>query len=204
MKRQYTMKIVQIAILSAISTLLYLPIFSFPLSFIFPQFLEIQFSNLPALIGGFAIGPVGGCLIIIIKTVLKLFLSGTTTSYVGEMADIIIGCILVLSTSLIYKKIKSKKGALISLGIGCLVWVVSAVIANGVVLVPFYIELFMGGNVEVFVKACSVIPGINEGNYMTMYLIFGAGLFNLVLSIITSVITFFIYKRISILFDKME
>lgn len=203
-KKNITMKIVQVAILSAISTILYLPMFSFPLPFIFPSFLKIQFSNLPAIIGGFAVGPIGGCAVIIIKTILKLFIEGTETSFVGEFADIIIGVTVVLITSLIYKRNKTKKSAIISLIIGACVWVIVAIFANWLVLVPFYIEFFMNGNLSVFVGACSIIPGINESNYMIMYLIFGAGIFNLLLATTTSIITFFVYKRISILFDKME
>ena len=202
--KRINMKLVQVAILAAISTILYLPMFSFPLPFLFPGFLELQFSNLPAIIGGFALGPFGGCLIIIIKTILKLFFAGTTTAYVGEVADIIIGIMVVLTTSLLYKQKKTKKRAAISLGAGSLVWIVISVLANWIVLVPFYIELFMNGDLNIFIGACSVIPGINENNYMLMYLIFGAGLFNLMISILTSLITFFVYKRISILFDKME
>jgi riboflavin transporter FmnP len=202
--KRINMKLVQVAILAAISTILYLPMFSFPLPFLFPGFLELQFSNLLAIIGGFALGPLGGCLIIIIKTILKLFFAGTTTAYVGEVADIIIGIMVVLTTSLLYKQKKTKKRAAISLGAGSLVWIVISVLANWIVLVPFYIELFMNGDLNIFIGACSVIPGINENNYMLMYLIFGAGLFNLMISILTSLITFFVYKRISILFDKME
>ena len=204
MKRKSIMKITETGILSAISTIMYLPMFSFPLPFLFPGFLELQFSNLPAIIAGFASGPVAGCLVIIIKTIMKLFISGSSTSYVGELADIIIGIAVVLTTSLIYKKIKTKKGAILSLSIGSLVWIVSAILANWKILVPFYIEFFMGGNVNIFISACSVIPGINESNYMIMYLIFGTLFFNMMISIVTSIITFFVYKRISILFDRME
>lgn len=200
--KRITMKIAQVGILSALATILYL--IKFPLPFLFPGFLDIQFSNLPAIIGGFAIGPVWGCLIIIIKTVLKLIIEGTGTAYVGELADVIIGIIVVLTTSLIYKQHKTKTRALVSLGVGTIVWIAVSIIANWLVLVPFYIEFFMIGNIESFVGKCSVIPGINENNYMIMYLIFGAGLFNLTLSALTSLVTFFVYKRISILFDKME
>ena len=196
------MKIAQVGILSAIATILYL--IRFPLPFIFPSFLDIQFSNLPAIIGGFAVGPIGGCIIVIIKTILKLFIEGTGTSYVGELADVIIGIMVVLTTSLLYKQKKTKKRAAFSLGVGSILWIVSGILANWLVLVPFYIEFFMNGNVNIFIGMCSVIPGINESNYMMMYLIFGAGLFNLLLSTLTSLVTFFVYKRISILFDKME
>lgn len=200
--KHITMKIAQVGILSAVATILYL--LKFPLPFIFPSFLDIQFSNLPAIIGGFAVGPIWGCIIIIIKTILKLLIEGTGTAYVGEFADVIIGIIVVLTTSLIYKQHKTKTRALVSLGIGSIVWIVASIIANWLVLVPFYIEFFMNGSLDTFVGACSIIPGINENNYMIMYLIFGAGLFNLTLSVLTSLVTFFVYKRISVLFDKME
>lgn len=201
-RKHVTMKIAQVGILSAISTILYL--IKFPLPFIFPSFLDVQFSNLPAIIGGFAVGPLGGCAIIIIKTILKLFVEGTNTAYVGELADVIIGVIVVLTTSLLYRQHKTKKRAVLSLSVGTFVWIATSIIANWLILVPFYIEFFMGGDINIFIKACSIIPGINESNYMMMYLIFGAGFFNLMLATTTSLITFLVYKRISILFDKME
>ena len=200
--KRMTVKIAQVGILSAVATVLYL--LKFPLPFIFPSFLDIQFSNLPAIIGGFAVGPIGGCIIIIIKTILKLFIEGTGTGYVGELADIIIGIMVVLTTSLLYKQNKTKKRALLSLCVGTVVWIAISILANWKVLVPFYIEFFMSGDINVFIGACSIIPGINENNYMIMYLLFGAGLFNLTLSVLTSIVTFFVYKRISVLFDKME
>jgi riboflavin transporter FmnP len=80
--------IVKVSIFAAMSSVLYC--LRFPLPF-FPSFLDVQFSNLPAIIAGFASGPVAGCVIIVVKTILKLFISGSSTSYVGELADLIIG-----------------------------------------------------------------------------------------------------------------
>ena len=91
----------KIAIFSALSFILYLfP--KFPLPF-FPSFLDVQFSNLPAILGGFVLGPLGGCLIVIVRCALKLLLGMSTTAGVGEIADLLLGVCVVLSSSLIYK-----------------------------------------------------------------------------------------------------
>ena len=96
----------KVAIFSALSFILYLfP--KFPLPF-FPSFLEIQFSNLPAILGGFVLGPVGGCLIVIVRFVLKLVFGLSSTAGVGETADLLLGICVVLSSSLIYKYNKNK------------------------------------------------------------------------------------------------
>jgi riboflavin transporter FmnP len=91
-----------VAVLTALSFVLYLLKFNLP--FVFPQFLEMQFSDLPALVGGFIMGPVEGCLIIIFKGLLKLPL--TSTGFVGELGDIIIGISFVLPASLFFRVFK--------------------------------------------------------------------------------------------------
>ncbi len=190
----------KVAIFSALSCILYF-VPKFPLPFLFPSFLDIQFSNLPAILGGFAMGPVGGILVIVIRTLIKLPFS--STAYVGELADLLIGVATVLTSSLIYRKIKTKKGGIIALISGTIVWIGFAMLMNWLVLLPFYMEAFFGGNVEAFVKTCAgVLPNMNVNNFMTFY-IFGAVLpFNALLATIVSLITFFVYKRISILFKK--
>ncbi|MDR2091370.1 MAG: ECF transporter S component [Clostridiales bacterium] len=94
--------IAKIAVFTAIAFVLYLSKFNLPV--IFPSFLEMQFSDLPALIGGFVMGPVEGCLIIIFKGLLKLPLS--STGFVGELGDIIIGICFVLPASLLFRVFK--------------------------------------------------------------------------------------------------
>lgn len=202
MKNKYVINyMTKVAIFSALAIVLYVWV-KFPLPF-FPPFLDVQFSNLPALLGGFALGPLGGALIIIIKALGKLAISGTGTMFVGEIADVIIGLATVLSSSLIYKKYRTKKGGLIALIVGAIVWIVTAVIANWLVIIPTYIELFFKGNVEGLVGMCqSVLPSMNKDNYMIIYLIGAALPFNAMLSISVSVITFIVYKRISIIFKK--
>ena len=201
MKNQNNLKIAQIAILAALSTVLYFTL-KFPLPFLFPSFLDIQFSNLPAIIGGFVFGPVAGAVIILIRTIIKLPFS--STMFVGELADLIIGLATVLTSSIIYRRMHTKKGAVIALVCGSFAWVFVAVIANYFVLLPFYIQFYFGGEVQAFLGLLSIIPGINESNYLIRYTIFTAIPFNILLSTLVSIITFLVYKRISILFKVQD
>lgn len=194
MKKRHLIKfMVTTAIFAALSIIL--DFIKFPLPFIFPAFLKIQFSNLPAIIGGFILGPFGGVLILVIKTLILL--PSSNTAYVGEIADFIIGASVVVVSSLIYLKFHTKKGGLVALVFGSIAWVVMAVLANYLILVPLYIELFFKGETADFVAACSIIPGINENNYLLMYTLLTVIPFNLLISTVVNIVTFFVYKKIS-------
>lgn len=194
--------IVKVSIFSAISIILYLvPFLQFKLPMIFPSFFTFQFSNLPAILCGFVLGPLAGILVIIIKTIPGLFTS--STACVGEMADLLIGGCVVLASSLIYQKHKTIKGGILSLVVGSAVWVVSAIIINYTVLIDWYAYLYFGGSRAPIIGICqALIPSINESNFMPMYLVACCLPFNLTLSLITSLITFILYKRISKIFKK--
>lgn len=198
--RQILDYMTKVAIFSALSFVLYLfP--KFPLPF-FPSFLEIQFSNLPAILGGFALGPVGGALIVAIRTVIKLPLS--STACVGELADCIIGLATVMVSSLIYQKFKTKKGGIIALICGVITWTTIAIIANTFILIPFYAKFFMGekGIAGLVMITQDVLPNVTVENFIEVYVVYAALPFNLLLSTTVSVITFLVYKRISIVFKK--
>ena len=115
--RTAALTLAKLAILSAISYILYMFV-KFPLPMLFPSFLDLQISDLPALIGGFAMGPWYGCIIIVVKCLLKMPFTGTAC--VGELGDIVMGIAFVLPASFIYKYHKTRKGALLSLAVGVL------------------------------------------------------------------------------------
>ena len=121
----------------------------------------------------------------------------TESMYVGDFADFIIGSGYVIITSMIYKQNKTKKGAIISLAVGTGTWVILGAIANYLILVPFYISVFLRNNVSGFVDMCSIVPLINESNYRIIYVLFAAVPFNLLLSLTVSLVTFFVYKKVS-------
>ena len=192
-------KIASLGIFTAFSIVLYFLKFNLP--FIFPSFLEINFSLLPIIIVGFMFGPVEGITVVLLRAIIKI--PFTSTFCVGELADALIGIPVVLVSSLIYIKFHSKKGALISLLFGVFTWVFAAVLANYFINVPFFIQLYCNGNVSAFLGALSIIPGVTEENYLIKYLLLAVVPFNGLLSILVSTVTFLVYKKISILFNKL-
>jgi len=187
---------VEISILSALSVLLYnFPKFQLPF---FPSFLSVQFSMLPALIGTFSLGPVGGALIVIIKFCFKLLT--TRSAGVGEIADLIIGLVVVIVVGVIYLFKKNKKTAFISLIFGICIWTLTALLTNYFVLIPAYAKLY---GIKAVLGLLKIIPGVNESNYMSKYLLYACLPFNLMLSTIVSLVTLLVYKRVSFLFNKI-
>lgn len=198
MRNNATLKITLIANLTALSVLFYF-LLKFPLPFLFPSFLDIQFSNLPAIIGGFTLGPIAGGVIVVLRTLIKLPFS--STAMVGELVDLIIGLSTVLTSSIIYKKLHNKRGAMIAMVAGMFVWVFVAVMANYLFVLDFYINFYFNGAVEPLVGMMSIIPGINVDNYMEKFIWYAAVPFNILLSGLVYFITFIVYKRVSHLFD---
>ena len=199
-RRRLIDKIVKIAIFSAIASVLYrFPKFSLPF---FPSFLEINFANLPLVLAGFILGPIGGSCAVLLKTLISL--PTTSTGCVGELADLLISLSVVISTSLIYKKYHTKKGAIVGLILGTFAWIGVACFCNGTFLIKFYSNFYAGyGGFNAIVSMCQkVIPSITKSNFMTMYLVYAVIPFNLLLSACCMIVTFLVYKRISFLFQK--
>ena len=107
MKKVNTKWMVKVAMLSAVSVVLML--FEFPLPFIAPPFYELDFSEVPVLIGTFALGPLAGVVIEFVKVLLNLLINGSITGGVGEFANFLVGVCFVFPAGLIYKHNKSKK-----------------------------------------------------------------------------------------------
>ncbi len=193
--RSAALTLAKLAILSAISYILYMFV-KFPLPMLFPSFLDMQISDLPALIGGFAMGPWYGCIIIVVKCVLKMPFTGTAC--VGELGDIIMGIAFVLPASYIYKYHKTKKGALLSLAVGVLSSTAAAMLINRFVLIPFYLQAMFGGSWEPLLgMVSSIYPDATAANFYDFYIFLGVLPFNLLRCLICAVITFFTYKGTS-------
>ena len=195
MKRKQTKKIAHLAVLAALSVVFYM-FLKFPLPF-FPSFLDIQFSNLPVILAGFVFGPLEACIICIIRFLVKI--PASSTAMVGETADLIIGCLVGITTSIIYKKNHTKKGGIIALIVGSVVWVVAACISNAFILLPLFMKTY-GENAVL--GMLSYMKGINANNYMLYYIFLAVVPFNLLLATIVSLITFFVYKRVSGLYNS--
>ncbi len=179
-----------VGIFSAIAAvLMYL---EFPLPFA-PSFYEIDFSEIPVLICSFSLGPVAGVVCEFLKVVLKLFLKGTSTAFVGDLANFVVGCALILPASVVYFANKTKRGAVIGMAVGTACITVVGSLFNAIYLIPTFSVLF-GQPLEVIIGMGTAInPAITSVNTLVL---FAVAPFNLLKGVADSVITFFLYKRI--------
>ena len=122
MKKLELSTLLKIAILGAISFIIMLV--EFPLWFA-PSFYQIDFSDIPALIGAFSLGPVAGILIELIKNILHFVLKSSGTGGVGEVANFIIGALFVGIAGFIYQKNKTRKNAVIGMGLGTIIMAIA-------------------------------------------------------------------------------
>ena len=195
-RRTYTRKIAITAVFTALSYGLYLLGKFCKLPFIFPSFFDLQFSELPALIVGFMFGPVYGAAVIIFKCLLKMPL--TTTSFVGEATDLLLGLILVVPASAIYSKRKNIKGALLGVVVGSICMVVAALFVNRFISIPYYLKLYFEGDEQRLVLVLKgLFPRITVATFYSYYLCLSVIPFNLLRCIIMCGLTFVIYKRLS-------
>ena len=108
----------------------------FPIPFLIPSFIKMDFSELPALIASFAYGPVSGVLVCLIKNLLHLM--NTQTGGVGELSNFMLGASFVIIAGLFYKKMHTKKGALIGSISGAIVMGLISIVTNYYIVYPIY------------------------------------------------------------------
>jgi riboflavin transporter FmnP len=162
---------------------------------IFPAFLKIDVSDLPALIGAFALGPFAGVAIEAVKNILHLL--QTTTGGVGELANFVIGSAIIVPAAFIYKKNKSKKSAIIGLAIGTVTMAITGALANYFVLIPFY-TAFMP--IDAIVGMGTAVNH-NIDSVWDLVLL-GILPFNLFKGAVLSVLTLILYKHLSPILHK--
>ena len=196
LKKMNVKQMAVIAIFSALSVVLYyFAKFNLP---IFPSWLDIQFSDVPALLVSFMYGPASGALTIIVRFFCKL--PGTSTVGVGELADLLIGLTLVLVAGLIYKKHRSFKGALCAMGIGMGAATLMAMVSNWAILIPAY-KYIAGYPQAALTQGMDVIISggngvVTDNNFMVYYQFVAVLPFNLLRYSMVFAITLIIYKRL--------
>lgn len=186
-----TRKIAVIGVFSAIAAILML--FEFPVPFA-PPFYKIDFSELPALIGTFAYGPVAGIMIELCKIVLKLLMKGTTTAFVGDLANFAIGCSFLLPASIIYLLKKTRKNAVVACVSGTLVMTVVGTAFNAVYLLPKFAQLYGMPLDAIIDMGASINPAITN---VSSFVIMAVAPLNLLKGTTVSVMTLLIYKKVS-------
>lgn len=187
----------KISFLAAIAFILMY--FDFPIPFLAPTFYKIDFSEVAVLVGGFALGPLAAMIIEGLKIFLYVLFKGSGTAYVGEFANFLIGCALVVTASYYYQKNRSKKNAVIGLIIGSILMTVTGLILNYFVLIPAY-SIFFGLDLDTIIKmGAAIIPIIND---KFSFVLLATTPFNIVKAVVVSVLTILLYKHISPLLKK--
>lgn len=192
--------IARTAVFAAFSIILYtIPFFKFSLP-IFPAFLEIHLDEIPAFMAGFAYGPLSGFLVILVKTVVKLPL--TNTACVGELADFIYSTLFVLPAAFIYKKHRTLKGALAGLGVATVVQVISASFITTFVMLDAYSVLYHLPKAAILGMCQKINPAITDLTWP--FLLMVALPFNALKDAIVVILTALLYKRLRLLFKKID
>ena len=187
-----TRKMAMIGMFSAIAMILHL--FDFPLPFA-PAFYKLDFSELPILVGTFAFGPAAGVTMEFIKILLKLFVKGTSTAFVGDLANFVIGCSFILPASAIYALHKSKKTAIAACVIGTAVLTLFGTAFNAVYLLPAFSKLY-GMPLESLLEMGSAVNPRAAGGIINFVAACVAPL-NLIKGASVSLVTLLIYKPLS-------
>jgi len=180
----------QIAMLTAVAEILML--FEIPLPFA-PAFYEIDLSEVPILIGCFAMGPIAGVIIETLKILLNFLINGTITAGVGEMANLAIGCAFIVPAGMIYKAHKSRKNALIGMVTGTVVMTVIGGFLNAYVLLPAYAAAF--GGIDAIIGLGTAVN--DRINGLASFVLLAVVPFNLVKGVVVSIVTFILYKHVS-------
>ena len=180
-------KMTMTAMLSAVAFILMFLDFSVP---VMPGFIKMDLSELPALIGAFAMGPLSGTIICLIKNLLHLFI--TSTGGVGELSNFILGACFVLPAGLVYKKWKGRKAAVIGSLAGAVLMALVSIISNYFIVYPFYYAIMPKEAILAAYQA--ILPGMKS--ILECLVVFNAP-FTFVKGLFSVLITLLVYKHIS-------
>jgi riboflavin transporter FmnP len=186
----------KISVLSAIATVLMLLDFPLP---VFPSFLKMDASDLAALLAGFSMGPLAGVIVEAVKNILHMVLRGLgDTGGIGNLANFIVGIGWVVPAAWYYQTHKDHKGAIVGMGIGAVSMTVIAALGNWLIFLPLYSK-FLFPLDAIISMSHEAIPGVTD---MKTLILFAFVPFNLLKSVVISLIAAFIYKPLSPLLHK--
>lgn len=166
--RMNTLTVTVCGMLSAIAAVLMF--FEFPVFFAPPTMYKMDFSDIPAIIAGMTFGPVSGVVVEFVKIMLKaLILKPTSTAFVGEYANFVVGCALVVPASFIFQCRRSVKGMLFGGIAGVLVMTTFGTAMNAIYFIPKFADMF-GAPVEAIVSAGTKIwPSVDSLTKFVFY-----------------------------------
>ena len=185
-------RITIIAVCSALAAILH--ILDFPLPFLAPEFYKLDFSELPVMLCGFYMGPSAAVSCEAVKILLKLLMKGTSTAFVGDFANFVIGCSLVLPASIVYHIKKSRGSAIWGLLTGTVILTIFGSAFNGIYLLPKFSQLFGLPLENIIAMGASINSSIYS---VSSFVLFAVAPLNLIKGLVISVLTMLLYKRIA-------
>ena len=181
-----------IGICSAIAMVLH--VLDFPVLFLAPGFYKLDFSELPVLLCGFYLGPTATVACEGVKILLKLMIKSTSTAFVGDFANFVVGCSFVLPATIWYHMHKSKHAAVIGLILGTLSMAVLGSAFNAVYLLPKFAQLY-GMPLEAIIgMGAEIHSGVSS---VTTFAMLCVAPLNLLKGAMVSVPTLLLYKRVA-------
>ena len=181
-----------IGICAAIATVLH--VFDFPVPFIAPGFYKLDFSELPVLLCGFFLGPSAAVATEGVKILLKLIIKSTSTAFVGDFANFVVGCSFVLPAVIWYHVHKSRHSAVIGLIVGTLSMTVLGSAFNAVYLLPKFSVLFGLPMDQILAMGAQIHSSINSVSTFVMLCV---APLNLLKGAVVSVLTLLLYKKVA-------
>ncbi|MBU3819305.1 MAG: ECF transporter S component [Candidatus Faecalibacterium intestinavium] len=191
-KRNSVHNLTVAAMLSAVAFVLMFLDFSLPM--IIPSFVKMDFSDLPALLGAFALGPVYGIVISLVKNLLHLIIPGTSTAGVGEVCNFLLGAIFAYVAGFIYQRRKSRRTALIGAAAGAVAMAVLSVPVNYFITYPAYVEFYHLPLEAILGMYQAILPAADS--LIKCLIIFNMP-FTLVKGLLDAAICMVIYKSLS-------
>lgn len=162
-----------------------------------PSFLKLDFSEVPALIAAYSLGPVSGIIVCLIKNLINM--TASTTGCVGELSNFLLGCMFVVPAGLIYKYKRNRIGALIGAVVGAVIMGLGSLITNYYIVYPVYYNFLPYEAILGMYQA--LYPKVND--LWDCLLVFNLP-FTVMKGLLCAVITFLIYKPISLVMKTVE
>lgn len=162
-----------------------------------PSFLKLDFSEVPALIAAYSLGPVSGVIVCLVKNLINM--TATTTGCVGELSNFLLGCMLVVPAGMIYKYKRNRIGALVGALVGSVIMGLGSLLTNYYIVYPVYYNFLPYEAILGMYQA--LYPKVND--LWDCLLVFNLP-FTIMKGLLCAVITFVIYKPVSIVMKTVE
>ena len=192
MKKNTTHNLTVAAMLSAVAFILMF--IEFPIPALIPAFVKLDISDLPELLAAFSLGPIYGVIVTLLKNVLFSVLHGTSSAYVGELFNFIMGSVFSFTAGFIYQRRKSRKSALTGALVGALLMAVLSVPLNYFVVYPAYVVCYHLPLEAIIGMYQAILPSADS--LIKCLVIFNMP-FTLVKGLLDAVLCMVIYKPLS-------